>query len=395
MLLKMKKLPTLYKLDSKGKTREWNIVVENDSFWTESGIVGMKMNVSKPTNCKGKNIGRSNETSSVEQALAEAEAKWESKRKSGYTQDKDSVKDKKFYEPMLAHTYEKNKTELKFPVFTQPKLDGIRCIISKENGKLIAKTRNGRQIDSIPHILRDVQTLFGQDDNLILDGELYNHDLKENFNKITSLVRKQKPQRTSSDTEASFDKKEADFEEHLNESSKLIQYWIYDSPRIAGFAEDMDFSVRQETLSTLLSFSSSVVLVPTTEVHALHSLDNIYERYLADGYEGKMIRLDKPYENKRSKSLLKRKEFQDAEYKVLDIDEGNGNRKGTAKHLVCICSKTNKVFHSNIKGDFEYLKEILENKDNYIGKYATIKYFQLTPDGIPRFPYALSFRDYE
>ena len=108
-----------------------------------------------------------------------------------------------------------------------------------------------------------------------------------------------------------------------------------------------------------------------------------------------MIRLDKPYENNGSKSLLKRKEFQDAEYKVLDIDEGNGNRKGTAKHLVCICSKTNKVFHSNIKGDFEYLKEILENKDDYIGKYATIKYFQLTPDGIPRFPYALSFRDYE
>lgn len=395
MLLKMKKLPTLYKLDSKGKTREWNIIVENDSFWTESGIVGMKMNVSKPTNCKGKNIGRSNETSSIEQALAEAEAKWESKRKSGYTQDKGSVKDKKFYEPMLAHTYEKDKTKIELPVFSQPKLDGIRCIVSKEGDKIVARTRNGREIDSIPHIIRSLRGLFLEDENLILDGELYNHELKEDFNKITSLVRKQKPKRTSSDTDASFEKKQEEFKESLKESEEMIQYWIYDAPRIAGHTEDMSFEIRNEALSFTITYVPFVVVVPTTPINNLILLDSVYDTYMSQGYEGQMIRLDKPYENKRSKSLLKRKEFQDAEYKVLDIDEGNGNRKGTAKHLVCICSKTNKVFHSNIKGDFEYLKEILENKDSYIGKYATIKYFQLTPDGIPRFPYALSFRDYE
>ena len=80
---------------------------------------------------------------------------------------------------------------------------------------------------------------------------------------------------------------------------------------------------------------------------------------------------------------------------MLDIEEGNGNRQGTAKHLACFCEKTQKTFNSNIKGTFEYLKEILENKEDYIGKYATIKFFQLTPDGIPRFPYAIAFRDYE
>ncbi len=108
-----------------------------------------------------------------------------------------------------------------------------------------------------------------------------------------------------------------------------------------------------------------------------------------------MVRKNAQYENKRSATLLKRKEFTDAEYKVVDIEDGEGNRTGTAKHLVCYCPTTDKTFNSNIKGNFEYLKEILDNKDYYIGKLATIKFFELTPDGVPRFPYAIAFRDYE
>ena len=98
---------------------------------------------------------------------------------------------------------------------------------------------------------------------------------------------------------------------------------------------------------------------------------------------------------KRSTSLLKRKEFIDAEYKVIDIEEGNGNRQGTAKNLVLIDGKTKREFHSNIKGNFEFLRDILDNKEKYIGKMATIKFFEYTPDGIPRFPFAIGFRDYE
>ena len=139
----------------------------------------------------------------------------------------------------------------------------------------------------------------------------------------------------------------------------------------------------------------SVKLVQTDESQSFDELDEKYSEYMEDGYEGQMVRIDSPYESKRSKSLLKRKEFQDAEYKVIDIEEGNGNRSGTAKHLVCYCTKTEQTFNSNIKGDFDYLAEILENKEYYIGKLATIKFFELTPDGVPRFPYAIAFRDYE
>ena len=108
-----------------------------------------------------------------------------------------------------------------------------------------------------------------------------------------------------------------------------------------------------------------------------------------------MIRINSPYEKKRSETLLKRKDFMDAEYKVIDIEEGNGNRSGTATNLVCYCSKTDQTFNSNIKGTFDYLAEILNNRDKYINKEATIKFFELTPDGVPRFPYAIAFRDYE
>jgi DNA ligase-1 len=140
---------------------------------------------------------------------------------------------------------------------------------------------------------------------------------------------------------------------------------------------------------------NSVKLVETSECYSFLSLDQAYSSFMQKGYEGQMVRIDSPYESKRSKSLLKRKEFQDAEYKVIDIEEGNGNRSGTAKHLVCYCEKTDQTFNSNVKGNFDYLAEILDNKDYYIGKLATIKFFELTPDGVPRFPYAIAFRDYE
>ena len=112
------------------------------------------------------------------------------------------------------------------------------------------------------------------------------------------------------------------------------------------------------------------------------------------GYEGQMVRLDSIYENKRSKSLLKRKEFRDEEFQILDVIEGDGNKSGMAASML-LCNDRDQKFNSNIKGDRTYLRELLKNKDSLIGKRATVKYFNLTPDGIPRFPYVIAIRDYE
>ena len=395
----IKKFDTLYKRDTKGKIRQWTIHTQGNKFWTEGGIHGMKMNVAKPTTCTAKNIGRSNETSAEKQAELEAQAKWEKKLRSGYFTNINDIDEKKFYEPMLAHNYKDREDEVKFPVYSQPKLDGIRCIVRLEKDKVVARTRNGKVIEAIPHITDALENFLKSNPSVILDGELYNHDLKDNFNKITSLVRKQKPVKSDKMTDEAFAKKEKEFEERLEEGAETIQYWIYDCPTIGNVTERAIFSLRFLTLQNILQGSlfthDCIKLVPTAEVETKRGLDNLYNEYLRDGFEGQMVRRDMSYEQKRSTFLLKRKEFKDAEYKVIDIHEGNGNRQGTAKHLVLFDQKLNKEFHSNIKGNFEYLAEILNNKDKYIGKMATIKFFEYTPDGIPRFPYAIGFRDYE
>ena len=401
----MLKLEKLYKIDSLGKLREWTMHIEGDSFYAVKGLVGKKLTQDKPTHATAKNVGRSNETSDEEQAELEAKARWDKKLKEGYALTPEDAESKKYYEPMLAQKFEDRLDRVNAEwkddgfVYSQPKLDGIRCIVRLENGEVVARTRKGRTITTIPHILKTLEPTFVDNEKLVFDGELYNHDLKHDFNKIVSLVRKQKPVRSKSDTDKSFQKKLDKFVDALVESKKLVQYWIYDIPRTTKKNESSNFSERffnrMDSDSPMLPLSTHCQFVSTSEVFNEEQLTNLYSKYIEEGYEGQMIRIDSPYEQKRSATLLKRKDFMDAEYKVVDIEEGNGNRAGTAKHLVCYCSETDQTFNSNIKGTFEYLAEILNNREKYINKEATIKFFELTPDGIPRFPYAIAFRDYE
>ena len=394
-----KTLQTLYKIDTKGKLREWTMHIDGASFYAVKGLVEGKKTTDKATTTIAKNVGRSNETTPEAQAELQAQAKFQKKLDSGYALNEIDAQTKKFYEPMLAHNFKDRQDELvgKYPCYSQPKLDGIRCIVRKEGDKLVGRTRNGKEIECIPHILKSLNGFFLAFPKAILDGELYNHDLRDNFNKITSLVRKQKPIQSSSMTDKAFAKKQTEYQERLAEAEDTIQYHVYDAPRINDVInENQSFDFRIDELKAKLITNKHIVLVETSEVYSLGNLNSLYNQYLEQGYEGQMVRKSlSSYENKRSKSLLKRKEFVDAEYKVVDIDVGNGNRSGTAKHLVCYCPKTKRTFNSNIKGSFDYLKEIYDNRAEYIGQMATIKYFQLTPDGIPRFPYAISFRNYE
>jgi DNA ligase-1 len=193
----------------------------------------------------------------------------------------------------------------------------------------------------------------------------------------------------------------------------MIQYHIYDAPVIGesiGVAhscltEKDLFSDRTSVMDAQFSnlgldwtsgthSSNPLVIVETTEVNSREHLDELYADYVEVGYEGQMIRIDAPYENKRSPKLLKRKEFVDEEYEILGYDEGTGNREGTVKHFK-FKNKDGRKFNSNVKGTFEYMAELLERGDELVGKMATVKYFNLTPDGVPRFPYVIAIRDYE
>jgi len=345
--------PMLYKYTAKGQVQQWTIVAQDDYFWTEEGIQGGTITTSKPTYCKAKNVGRANATTPIQQALIEAQAKWQKKIDSGYNEK--LTKEKKFLEPMLAHELSKyEKLLFTVPTFIQPKLDGLRAI--NENNKLMS--RNGKPF-VVPHLYQDKWTL---------DGELYNHAFHDDFNKIVSLCKKQTPD-----------------EAELKEQQEKVQFWCYDLPSHKG-----KFSDRYEYLKVLaLQFGDAFKLVPTHEVKSWAEINTWHEYFLGLGYEGSMLRLDLgDYENKRSKQLLKKKDFIDEEFKILGAEEGEGGRAGTIGFFV-IDLGDGKTCKSNVKGDFEYLSEVWKEKDKYIGTKATIKYFNKTPDGSLRFPYVI------
>ena len=390
------KLNKLYKKTTIGKTQTWEIEVSGNKFRTISGQSDGKKITNKWTVCEPKNVGKKNATTGEEQALKEAEAKHKKKLEAGYHLNLKNISKKRFYEPMLAQDF-KNKNrqkevmseidEVGDGVFSQPKLDGIRCIAMREG----LFTRSGKEITAVPHIYEELEPFFEKYPNAVLDGELYNHAYKDDFNKIIHLVRKQNLT-----------------DEHLEESKKMIQYHIYDAPVIGNgrwaMSEKDSFSDRTSTLDSFFhylkydnlntKYEDSIVIVETIEIHGREQLDRCYEDYIEAGYEGQMIRLDGPYENKRSPRLLKRKEFIDEEYTILGYEEGEGNRTGTIKHFK-FKNKEGREFSSNVKGTFEYLTKLLKTADTLIGKEATIKYFNLTPDGVPRFPYVIAIRDYE
>ena len=392
-IVKKMKLPTLYKKTTVGKVQTWQIVIDGDKYRTISGQQDGKKIQNSWTTCLPKNVGRANATTGEEQAIKEAVAKHDKKLESGYHLNVENIEKKRFYEPMLAQDF-KNKNRQKEvtknlddqnlgeAIFSQPKLDGIRCIAMREG----LFTRTGKEITAVPHISEALEPFFKKYPNAVLDGELYNHAYKDDFNKIIHLVRKQNLT-----------------DEHLADSREMIQYHIYDAPVIGNgkwaMTEKDLFSDRTSVLDAQyvnlgLNKEDCLVIVETTEIHGKEQLDRCYEDYIEAGYEGQMVRIDGAYENKRSPKLLKRKEFVDEEYTILGYEEGKGNRAGTIKHFK-FKNKDGREFNSNVKGSFEYLAGLLEKADDLIGVDATVKYFNLTPDGVPRFPYVIAIRDYE
>ena len=362
------KLETIYKKTKTGATQEWTIEVVDNKYRTHSGQVGGAITTNEWTVVYGKNVGKANGTTDSEQALKEAEAKRTKKLESGYFEDVNNINEKQYFEPMLAAKWEDYKDKVTYPIHSQPKLDGIRCILTKDG----MFSRNGKPIISAPHIFDSVKPLFETNPDLIFDGELYADKFANDFNKIVSLVKKTKP--TADD---------------LKESAKNIEYHIYDLPSCNEV-----FSIRMNELKVMEVHTKSFKgtkckVVDTRLVYDIDTLMKLYEQYVEEGYEGQMLRLDGKYENKRSKNLLKHKSFVDEEYTILDICEGEGNRTGTAGYMV-FETVDGKPFKSNVKGTWEETAEMLKNKKQLIGKEATIKYFNLTPDGIPRFPFVIS-----
>lgn len=360
---------TLYSRATTGKVLEWTIEVESNKYRTISGYLDGVKTTSEWTICEPKNVGRANATTAELQAINEATAIHRKKMEKGAFENINDIDTPIYFEPMLANKWEDYKDKVTFPVFSQPKLDGIRCIV-KQDGMW---TRNGKAIISAPHIFECLKPLFEINPTLIFDGELYADKFSNDFNAICSLVKKTKP--TTQD---------------ILESKEKIQYHIYDLPSYNAV-----FSARYQHLYKMLkNYNDAIVVVKTDQLDNMNDVSAYYEDYVMSGYEGQMIRLDKEYENKRSKSLLKHKSFIDEEYIILDIEEGNGNKAGMIGSFV-FKNKDGKQFNASPKFNWEICQQMWNDKESLIGKQATVKYFNLTPDNIPRFPYVIAIRDYE
>lgn len=346
-----KLFPTLYKYTATGKVQEWTIEVESNTFWTVDGLKDGKLTKSAPTVCMGKNIGRANETSPSEQAMREAQSKFQKKLDKGYNEK--LTKEKRFFEPMLAKQYD-DYSHLCFtvPTFIQPKLDGLRCINS--NGTMMS--RNGKPFVTVEHLTQDLG---------VLDGELYSHRYHDDFNKIISLVKKTKPKPSD-----------------IKECESIIEFWAYDYPEHHGV-----FSERYTKLQNLVKTlkNDMIKIVPTFQVTNEEELEKYHIQFINEGYEGSIIRLDlNSYENKRSNQLLKKKDFDDDEFEIVEFLEGIGGRTGTAGKVVCLLDDGT-TFEAGMSFDFKQVVDFWNNRNEYVGKLASIRYFGYTPAGKPRF----------
>jgi len=279
----MVQLPTLYARTNTNAIQTWTVQVEDDKFRTTFGQLDGKQQTTEWTVAKPTNEGRANARDEFEQARFEAEALWKKKKDSGYYISVNDIDTIGFVEPMLAKNFDDYKDKIKFPVFAQPKLDGIRCVVTKYG----MFSRNGKVINSCPHIRKELQYVFDQLPHMVLDGELYCDKLNNDFNKICSLVKKTKP--TTED---------------LKEAATTIQYWVYDIVDTG-----LTFEERIRMIEKLIDTSVTIQKVPTGCLHNMEDIDTHYGACMDHGFEGQMIRLNSTYENKRSKSLLKRKEF--------------------------------------------------------------------------------------
>ena len=281
---------------------------------------------------------------------------------------------------MLAYPVSDKPVDYNNTVFMQPKLDGVRCLIqyekrriSKPIKRVVAYSRTGKEWKNIDHILQSLKPFFQDNPNVILDGELYNHALRDDFEKIISCVRKTKP--------TAIDRAE---------SRKLVQFHCYDI-----VDETMPFVDRIYWLSKKFQrFPYGVRLVSTESILDGIDAELYHDSCLSQGYEGSILRLNDVYQCKRSHSLRKFKDFHDAEATITDWVEGKGKRKGTIGKFIAVDADGNE-FGMPVMDNFKKLQTMFKEMQTWIGKEATFTYFERTKAGSYRHPLFKAIRDYE
>jgi len=284
--------------------------------------------------------------------------------------------------PMLAYPVSAKPINYEDKIFMQPKLDGVRCVIQYDSDpnnlyhpkhlRVQAFSRTGKVWKNIDHILFNLYPWFILNPNVILDGELYNHDLKDDFNKIISLVRKSKPT-----------------DQDRLEAEELTQFHCYDI-----IDENMSYSDRQRFIYQTVPRNHCVFHVPTRRVFSEDQAQIIHRQNLNDGYEGSILRTNDNYACKRSHNLRKFKDFHDTEALITGWVEGKGKRIGTIGKFLAVDSEGNE-FGMPVMDKFKILQANFETMKDWVGQEATFTYFERTKANSYRHPLFKALRNYE
>jgi len=372
--------PKLFGSDVKGKMKEWNVVVVNNDDHSvveiEYGYVSGKLTKSTKKITSGKNIGKRNETTHFDQGVLEAHSKWKKKTEQGFSEnasapsqagitvsenESESDISERVVFPMLASDFQKFKHKLMYPVYIQPKLDGYRMIFNSQNKS--CNSRQGKSFDAIKRT-RLYKELCAIKENIVLDGELYQHG---GVFEHLGILRKKKLN-------------EADYQK-LGQ----IEYHVYDY-----VDETKTFEQRLEILKTFFSKNSfnHILLVETRTVSSEVEIKEQHLAFVKENYEGSIVRTGSgKYRCKaRSQDLLKFKDFIDSEYKIVDFT----SEQDTASNkdlIVWICVNENgDKFNVRPKGTRDERNKLYQSGQQFIGQQIQVKYFELTESGIPRFP---------
>lgn len=386
----VKSYPTLYSKNSRGKFNVWNISVKTDNvisyIYTLTKQEGGKETEFVKKITKGKNIGKKNETTHIEQACSEALSKWNLKKdKNGYRENKSDLDSAKKLMPMCAQYFDNRSKHIDYNnAYVQPKLDGVRCVLTKNNNDIKMFSKNGLEFFNLDHIKNDVIKLSKYiPNNIVLDGELYTENFP--FNKINGYVRRKKD---------SDNLKEEDIQKILS-----IQFHIFDCFDLEY--NEWTFDERYQYLQQLFkkyrkkikNNNATLQLVFTQKINNEDDVFSVNGTFISQGFEGIMIRNGNGfYKNSKTRSndLQKYKLFKDEEFKIVDVSEGMGKDEGTA---IFTCEAKGGLFNVRPKGTLEERQEYFENKNYYIGKMLTVRFQEYSEEDIPRFPVGLRVRE--
>ncbi len=377
--------PMLYGVSRVGKVKQWQARAEEHdngtaSIIVESGYVGGKIRESPKLIKKGKNIGKSNETTPFQQAVSEIQSKWNAKRHENYELDQMDPNNyiPRLMLPQLAKGPGQGK--IVYPCYIQPKLNGVCDVaeppmvppyFSPSPDLILHHTKGGHFFSTLSHLDKWIHKLNAP---APLHGELYKHGWS--LQKIGSYTKKIKP------------------DQHL------LEYWLYD---IAWM--DTPYDIRMRWLQEIIGLITRnfpecpIKFTPTKLVYNYDEAKIFHDKCVVDGFEGAMLK------NKhglymfqyRSNEIEKVKDYKTEEFEIVGGKEGSGTDEGCIVYR-CI-TESGLEFDARPRGTVEDRRDMFQNLSNDIGKMLTVRFAEYSDEGVPLQPVGVPeaevVRDYE